>query len=132
MPLENIQELLGQPTSGLMKLFAHFDTSSFSSIIHFYILEKPLGHDGKGIVRPALEPVNSATVDEGRELSETVPESVSYRTHGEYDMELVSNTVYKQVEQGQGSAISLLGPFSLPTYCIWRSDVLYLNAYYSI
>ena len=56
-----------------------------------------------------LEPVNGAAVDEGGEFAEASAEGLSDWTHGQYNVELLSHTVYKEVKERQRGAVSLLG-----------------------
>ena len=60
-----------------------------------------------------LEPVNGAAVNEGREASQAVPESVSDGTHGQHHMQLSATALDKHVEEGQGAAVRLLVPVTL-------------------
>ena len=48
-----------------------------------------------------LEPINSATVDEGRKLSEPVSKRISYRTHAQHDVKIFFTAIHKEVEQRQ-------------------------------
>ena len=56
-----------------------------------------------------LEPVDGAAVDEGGEFAEASAEGLSDWTHGQYNVQLLSHTVYKEVKEGQRGAVSLLG-----------------------
>ena len=40
---------------GLMELLAHLHAAVLDLVIHLHFIQKPLGHDGQGIVWPALQ-----------------------------------------------------------------------------
>lgn len=63
-----------------------------------------------------LEPINSTTVDQGRELPQSVSEGISDRTESNDDVEVLTATVHKEGKQGQGAEVghfvSCLGQWS--------------------
>ena len=61
-----------------------------------------------------LEPVDGAAVDERGEHADPVPEGISNGAHGQHHVELLSHSIYKEVEEGQRCAVSLLRLLSLP------------------
>lgn len=68
-----------------------------------------------------LEPIDSTTVDQGRELPQSVPEGVSDGTKGNNDVEVLTATVHKESKQGQGTEVSHL------VSCLgqWSHSLLY-------
>lgn len=68
-----------------------------------------------------LEPVDSTTIDQGRELPQSVSESVSDRTEGNDDVEVLTTTVHKEGKQGQGTEVGHL------VSCLgqWSNSLLY-------
>ena len=61
-----------------------------------------------------LEPVDGAAVDERGEHADPVPEGISNGAHGQHHVELLPHSIYKEVEEGQRCAVSLLRLLSLP------------------
>lgn len=55
-----------------------------------------------------LEPIDSATVDQGGELPQSVPEGISNRTEGNDDVQVLTATVNKEGKQGQGAEVGHL------------------------
>lgn len=80
------------------------------------LLQELVGHSLQSIIWPGLEPINSTTVDQGWELPQSVSESVSDRTEGNDDVEVLTATVHKEGKQGQGTEVghlvSCLGQWS--------------------
>ena len=55
-----------------------------------------------------LKPVNGTTVNERGEHPQSVPKSVPYRAHGQYHMEVLTDTIYEVVVHGKGRGLYLL------------------------
>ena len=55
-----------------------------------------------------LEPINGAAVDEGRELSQSVPEGVSNGTEGNDNVKVLPTAIHEESKQGQRTEVSHL------------------------
>lgn len=77
-----------------------------------------------------LEPIDSTTVDQGRELPQSVPEGISNWTEGNNNVEVLTATVHKEGKQGQGTEVGHL------VSCLgqWSNSLLYskMKNYYQI
>ncbi len=60
------------------------------------------------VIRPGLEPVYSAAVDEGGEHPHPVSECVSNGTEGQDDVQVLSTPVHKVVEQRERCMLCIL------------------------
>ena len=109
MALQYGQVLLREPSGGLVELLAHVHTACLGGVVHLNVIKEPLGYNGEGIVWPALEPVYGAAVDERGELAEAVAEGIADEAHGQDHVQVVSDPVYKHVEESQRCAICLFG-----------------------
>lgn len=45
-----------------------------------------------------LEPINGTAIDEGWKFTQSVTEGISNRTHGQHNMELITNSLDKEVK----------------------------------
>ena len=52
--LQRGQVAVAESACGLVELLAHLHAAVLDGVIHLHVVQKPLGHDGQGIVRPAL------------------------------------------------------------------------------
>lgn len=68
-----------------------------------------------------LEPVDSTTVDQSRELPQSVSEGISDGAEGNDDVEVLTTTVNEEGKQGQGAEVSHL------VSCLgqWSNSLLY-------
>lgn len=50
-----------------------------------------------------LKPVNGTAIDEGWELSQAIPKSISNGAKGHYNMKIIFAAIHKECKQGQGT-----------------------------
>ena len=94
---------LAQIPGTLMKVLTNRHTGSSLMVLHLHVLQKLICDKFQCVIRPGLEPVDRAAVDERGKLAEAVAEGVTNGTHGEDDVEVFTATVDKEVEQGERS-----------------------------
>lgn len=77
-----------------------------------------------------LEPVDSTTVNQSRELPQSVSEGISDGAEGNDDVEVLTATVHKEGKQGQGTEVGHL------VSCLgqWSNSLLYskMKNYYQL
>ena len=70
-------------------------TYQFNTCLHFIcakvdISKRCLGHAEQGLSWPLCEPIDGATVDEWREHTAPATEGAAYGTHGQHNVEVIS------------------------------------------
>jgi len=93
------------------------------------VLDEGLGHGNKSLLRPGQEPVDTALVEEGRELSGSLSELLADGGEAQHDVQVVSHLVDEVVPQLNGGRLGnafflaeLLGDVSEPGFLLVLGD----------
>lgn len=123
-------EVLRQILRRRVKVLAHLDAGVTLVLRHVDLAEE-LGRDREQrVLRPRLQPVDGAAVDEGRELADPRAETVADRRHRHHDVQVLAHGLHEEVEERHRAAVRLQGSFQVHfSYFILFRKIVHLEKY---